>query len=77
MVGITNPVDMVRLAVSRFEQDVFTWWCQLTSCGGNYQLGTLVWSDFKLELTGAFIDVDYELKLYSQLGALKQKTSVT
>ena len=40
--------------------------------GGDYQLGTLVWSDFKMELVNAFMDVDRELRLHRQLNALKQ-----
>ena len=48
MVAITKAIDMVRLAVSRIKWDAFTWWHQLANHGGNYQFGTLVWSDFKL-----------------------------
>ena len=50
MVGITKPVYMVRLVVSGLKQDTFTWWHQLANCGDDYPLGTLVWSDFNVEL---------------------------
>ena len=62
MVGITKPIDMLRLAVCRLKQDAFTWWHQLAK-SSDYQLGTLVWFDFKLELANDFLDVDHELRL--------------
>ena len=68
---------MVRLAVSGIERDAFTWWHLLANCGGDYQLGTLVWSDFKLELVNAFMDIDQELRLYCYLNALKQQTNIS
>ena len=64
MVGTTKPVDMARLAVSRFKWDTFTWWHQLANCGGHCQCRTLVWSDFKLELVNAFVGIDCELRLH-------------
>ena len=45
--------------------------------GGDYQLRTLVWADFKLELVNAFMVVNHELRMYHQLNALKQQTSVS
>ena len=42
MVGITKPIDIVRLAVSRLEWDGFTWWHLLANHGGDYQLRILV-----------------------------------
>jgi len=71
IVGISKPVDMVRLAMSRLERDAFTWWRQLTSRGSEYQLGILSWSDFEGELVNAFADVDHELRLHRQLSALR------
>ena len=37
----------------------------------------MFWSDFKLELVNAFIDVDRELRLHCELNVLKQYTSVS
>ena len=71
IVGIVKPVDRVRLAVSRLERDAFTWWRQLTNCGDEYKLGKLVWSDFEAEVVSAFSDLDCELRLHHQLGALR------
>ena len=71
IVGIVKPVDRVRLAVSRLEGDAFTWWRQLTNRGEEYKLGKLVWSDFEAEVVSAFSDVDRELRLHHQLGALR------
>ena len=71
MVSITKPLDMVRLEVLRFEWDAFTWWNQLASCSDNCKLRALVWSNFRLELVNAFVDVDCELRLRYQIGALK------
>ena len=71
IVGIVKPVDRVRLAVSQLECDAFTWWCQLTNHGDEYQLGKLVWSDFEAELVSAFSDFDYELRLSHQFSALR------
>ena len=53
------------------------WWHLLANCCGNYQLGTLVKYDFKLELVNIFMDVDHELGLNNQLSALKQQKSVS
>jgi len=39
----------------------------LVAKGNDYQLGTLEWLDFKVELEGAFADVDRELKLRRRL----------
>ena len=50
MVNITKPVDTIRLAVSGPAWDALTWWCYLANHGGEYQLGILVLSNFKLEL---------------------------
>ena len=77
IVGIIKPVDRVKLAVSQIEHDTFTWWRQLTNCGNEYKLGELVWCDLEAELVSAFSDVDSELKLHCQLGALRQHTSIT
>ena len=77
MEGITKPIDMVRLAVSRLKWYAFTWWYEQANCGGDYQLRTLVWSDFKLELVNALMDVDHELRLYHQFNALKQQKSIS
>ena len=52
--GIVKPVDRMRLAVSRLEHDVFTWWHQLTNYGDEYKLGKLVWYDFKAEVVMYF-----------------------
>ena len=71
IVGIVKPIDRVRLAVSRLERDAFTWWRQLTNCGDEYKLGKLVWSDFEAEVVSAFSDVDRELRLRRQLGAMR------
>ena len=72
MVGLARPTDMVRLAVSRLEGDAFTWWRQLAHRGGDHELGTLEWSEFKTELVDAFVDVDRELKLCRKLASLRQ-----
>ena len=56
---------MVRLAVSRLKRDALTWWHYLANHGSDFQFGTLVWSDFKLKLVNAFIDVDGKLRLSS------------
>ena len=69
--GFVKPIDGVRLAVYQLEHYAFTWWYQLTNCGDEYKHGKLVWSDFEAELVSAFSDVDQELKLYCQLGALR------
>ena len=71
IVGIVKPVDRVRLAVSQLECDAFTWWHQLTNYGNEYKLRKLVWSDFEAEVVSAFSDVDRELRLHHQLGALR------
>ena len=71
IVGIIKLVDRVRLAVSQLECNAFTWWHQLTNCGDEYKLGKLVWSDFEAEVVSAFSDVDHELRLHRQLGALR------
>ena len=71
IVGIIKPVDRVRLAVSQLECDAFTWWRQLTNRGDEYKLRKLVWSDFEAEVVSAFSDVDRELRLHRQLGALR------
>ena len=71
IMSIIKPVDRVRLAVSRLECDAFTWWHHLTNCGDECKLGKLVWSDFEAEVVSAFSDVDYELRFYLQLGALR------
>ena len=71
IVGIVKPIDRVILAVSQFERDAFTWWHQLTNYGDEYELGKLVWSDFEIELVSAFSDVNHELRLHHQLGALR------
>ena len=71
MVGLARPIDMVWLAVSHLEGDAFTWWHQLAHRGGDHELGTLEWSEFKSELVDAFVDVDYELKLCQKLASLQ------
>ena len=71
IVGIIKPVDRVRFPVSQIEHDAFAWWHQLTNCGDEYKLGKFVWSYFGEELVSAFSDVDYELRLHHQLGALR------
>ena len=68
---IIKPVDRARLSVSLLERNAFTWWRQLTNCGDEYKLGKLVWSDFEAEVVSAFSDVDHELRLHHQLGALR------
>ena len=64
IVGLVKPVDRIRLAVSRLERDVLTWWCQLTNHRDEYKLGKLVWSDFEAELVSVFSDIDRELSLH-------------
>ena len=71
MVKLARPTDMVQLAVSCLEGDAFTWWHQLAHRGGNHELGTLEWSEFKSELVDAFMDVDCELKLCQKLASLR------
>lgn len=75
--GLTSQADLVKLAVSRLEKDALVWWRQLSARGDDFQLGTLEWVDFKVELNGAFADVDRELKLRRRLSTLRQTTSVT
>ena len=67
---------MVQLAVSHLEGYEFTWWRQLVHWGGDHELGTLEWSEFKSELVDAFVDIDCELKLCQKLASLQQSTSV-
>ena len=62
MVGVAQPSDMVKLEVSRLTKEALVWWRQLNAKECEYQLGTLVWADFKEEITGAFVDVDREQK---------------
>ena len=71
IVGIVKPVDRARLSVYQLECDAFTWQHQLTNCSDEHKLGKLVWSDFKAELVSEFSNVDCELRLHHQLGALK------
>ena len=71
IVGIVKLVDRIRLAVAQLERDALTWWCQLTNCSNEYKFGKLVWSDFEAKVVSAFSDVDRELRLRRQLGALK------
>ena len=70
MVGLVRPTDMVQLAMSRLEGDAFTWWRQLAHRGGDHDLGTLEWSEFKSELVDAFVDVEPKLKLHQKLVSL-------
>ena len=70
VLGIVNSVDRVTLAMSRLQRCAFTWWRQLTTCGDEYKLGKLVWSDFEAELVSAFSNVDRELRLRCQLSSL-------
>ena len=49
----------------------------MANCGNDHQIETLVWSDFKLELANAFMDVNHEFKLHCQLNALKKQTSIS
>ena len=44
-------------------QDAFTWWYQLADQGGDHELVTLEWLEFKLELVDALVDIDCKLKL--------------
>ena len=43
---------------------MFIWWQQFVHRGIDHELGTLEWSEFKLELIYAFMDIDHKLKLY-------------
>ena len=61
---------MVWLAMSFIEWDAFTWWRQLAHPGGDYELSTLEWCEFKPELVDAFLDIDHELKLHQKLESL-------
>ena len=69
--GIIKPVDRVRLAVSQLERDAFTWWHQLSNHSDDYKLRKLVCFDFEAEMVSTFSDVDHELRLHCQLGALR------
>ena len=58
--------------MSHLEGDAFTWWRQLVHKGGDHELGTLEWSEFKTELVDTFVDVDRKLKLRQKLASLWQ-----
>ena len=57
--------------MSRLEGDAITWWRQLAHRGGDHELGTLEWSEFKSKLVDAFMDIDRELKLCQKLASLR------
>lgn len=71
MVGINIPTDILKLAVSRLERGALTWWRQLAHRGADYELGTLIWLNFKSDLMNTFVDVDCDLKLCRQLAAVE------
>lgn len=71
MVVISKPIDMVKLAVSKLKHDISIYWHQLAYCSSDYQLGSLGWTNFKLELVNIFADINRELKLRQYLTASK------
>lgn len=69
LVGIVTESDKVKLAVSRLTKDALTWWRQYVSQHTN-ALANLDWDTFKLEIGGAFEDIDKELRLRKRLKSL-------
>ena len=71
VVGIVKSIYRFKLAVSRLKHNAFTCWQQLTNGSDKYKLGKLGWSKCEVQLVIVFSDVDHELRLHHQLGALR------